>query len=74
MLQAFPATKNNSVEIAYISKKNLRYTFDTDWLSKLMEEYWFLDPMLRLAISSASLNFLFLKPSTTIFPMHGPSN
>ena len=25
---AFPATKNNSVEIAYISKKNLRHTFD----------------------------------------------
>ena len=25
---AFPATKNNSVEIAYISNKNLRYTFD----------------------------------------------
>ena len=24
----FPATKNNSVEIAYISYKNLRYTFD----------------------------------------------
>ena len=25
---AFPATKNNSVEIAYISYKNLRHTFD----------------------------------------------
>ena len=25
---AFPATKNNSVEIAYISYKNSRYTFD----------------------------------------------
>ena len=25
---AFPASKNNSVEIAYISHKNLRYTFD----------------------------------------------
>ena len=25
---AFPATKNNSVEIAYINYKNLRYTFD----------------------------------------------
>ena len=25
---AFPATKNNSVEISYISYKNLRYTFD----------------------------------------------
>ena len=24
---AFPATKNNSVEIAYISNKKLRYTF-----------------------------------------------
>ena len=28
MRLAFPATKNNSVEIAYISYKNLRYTFD----------------------------------------------
>ena len=25
---AFPATKNNSVEIAYISYKNLKYTLD----------------------------------------------
>ena len=25
---AFPATKNNSVEIAYISYKKLRYTLD----------------------------------------------
>ena len=25
---AFPATKNNSVEIAFISDKKLRYTFD----------------------------------------------
>ena len=25
---AFPASKSNSVEIAYISYKNLRYTFD----------------------------------------------
>ena len=25
---AFPATKNNSVEIAYISYKKLRYTFE----------------------------------------------
>ena len=25
---AFPATKNNSVEIAHISYKNLRYTFE----------------------------------------------
>ena len=28
-----------------------------------MEEYWFLSPMLRLAISSASLNIFFLKLS-----------
>ena len=28
MRLAFPATKNISVEIAYISYKNLRYTFD----------------------------------------------
>ena len=25
---AFPATKNNSVEIAYISNKKLRYSFE----------------------------------------------
>ena len=28
-----------------------------------MEEYWFLAPMLRLAISMASLNIFFLKLS-----------
>ena len=31
------------------------YTFDKS-AEKLMGEYWFLAPMLRLAISSASLN------------------
>ena len=41
---------------------------------KLMDEYWFLAPMSRLAISSALLNIFFLKRSTTIFPLHGPSN
>ena len=34
-----------------------------------MEEYWFLAPMLRLAISSASLDIYFLKLSTTTPPL-----
>ena len=55
---AFTAGKSNSVEIAYISYKNLRYTFDKS-AEKLMEEYWFQAPMLRLAISWASLNIFF---------------
>ena len=53
----FPATKNKSVEIA--PKK---FTIDIPSINpprKLMEEYWFLAPMSRLAISSASLEYFF---------------
>ena len=51
---AFPATKNNSAEIAH-----KKFTIDIPSINpprKLMEEYWFLAPMSRLAISLASLN------------------
>ena len=70
----FPATKNNSVEIAYVSYKKLRYTFD-----KIAEK---IDG--RVLVPSSHVKaydflgfveyFVFLKPSTTIFLLHGPSN
>ena len=68
-------SKNNSVEIAYVSYK--KFTYDISSINpprKLMEEYWLLFSMLQLAISSAWLNIFFLKLSTTIFPFNGPSN
>ena len=69
---SFPRNqKNNSVEIAYISYKNLRYTFDK---SAEKIDGGVLAPMLKLAISSDLLNFFFLKLSMRIFPLNRPSN
>ena len=69
---AFPATKNNS------GNRPQKFTIDIPSINppkKFMEEYWLLLAlMLRLAISSASLNIFLLKLSTTIFPFPGPSN
>ena len=55
---AFPAGKSNSVEIAYISNKNVRYTFDKS-SEKIDERVLVPSPMLRLAIFSASLTLFF---------------
>ena len=55
---AFPATKNNSVEIAYIGYKTLQYTFDKS-AEKIDGRIVVPSPMSTLAISSASLNFFF---------------
>ena len=65
---AFPASKSNSVEIAYISYKNLRYTFDKPAekidggvlvLSSHVEAYDFL----------GFVEYFSLKLSTTTFPL-----
>ena len=42
----FPATKNNSVEIAYISYKNLRYTFDK-FAEKIYGRVLVLSPLVK---------------------------
>ena len=69
---AFPATKNNSVEIAYISYKNLRYTLD-----KLAEK---IDGRVLVPSSHVKacdflgfVEYFFLK-LLTIFPLCGPKN
>ena len=67
----FPTTRNKC--------RNCPKKFTIDILSinlprKLMEKDWFPAPMSRLMISSALLNILFLKLSTTIFQLPGPSN
>ena len=55
---AFPATKNNSVEIAYIRYKTLQYKFDKS-TEKIDGRIVVLSHMSTLAISSASLNIFF---------------
>ena len=42
----FPAIKNNSVEIAYISYKNLRYTFDK-FAEKIYGRVLVLSPLVK---------------------------
>ena len=63
----------NSVEIARISYK-INDIPSINLPRKLIEEYWFLAPMLRLAIPSASLNFFFCKRYAAILPLYGPNN
>ena len=55
---AFLASKSNSVEIAYISYKNLRYTFDKS-AEKIDGRVLLPSPHVGLAISSASLIMFF---------------
>ena len=70
---AFPATKNNSVEIAYISYKNLRYTFDK-FAEEIDGRVLVPSPHVKACDFLGLLEYLLLKPSTTIFPLQGPSN
>ena len=71
---AFPATKNNSVEIAYISYKKLRYTFDK-FAEKIDGRVLVPSPHVKAYDFLVFVEyFVFLKPSTIIFPLHGPSN
>ena len=70
---AFPATKNNSVEIAYISYKNLRHTFDK-FAEKIYGRVFVFSPHVKACDFLGFFEFFFLKPSTTMFPLHGPSN
>ena len=58
---SFPPTKNNSVEIAYINNKKIKDILSINSPRKLMEEYQFLAPIPRLAISSALLSTLHNK-------------
>ena len=70
---AFPATKNNSVEIAYISYKNLKYTLDKS-AEKIDGIVLVPSPHVKACDFLGFVEYFFLKPSTTIFPLHGPSN
>ena len=70
---AFPATKNNSVEIAFISYKNLRYTFDK-FAEKIDGRVLVPSSHVKAYDFFGFVEYFFLKPSTTIFPLHGPSN
>lgn len=74
-LPALCVTKHNSVEIVYIDYKNLRYNFNAispPW--KLIEENFFLAPMLRLAIFRLCCIFQVLKLSMKISRWYLPSN
>ena len=73
MRLAFPPTKNNSVEIAYISYKNLRYTFDK-FAEKINGRVLVPSPHVKACHFLGFVEFFFLKPSTRIFPLLGPSN
>ena len=55
---AFPATKNNSVKIAYISYKNLRYTFDK-FAEKIYGRKLVLSPHVRACDFLDFGNFFF---------------
>ena len=70
---AFPATKNYSVEFAYISYKKLRYTFDKS-PEKIDGRVLVPSPHAKACNFLGLVGYFFLKLSTTIFPLHGPSN
>ena len=55
---AFPATKNNRVEIAYISYKNLRYTFDK-FAEKIDGRVLVLSPHVKLCDFLGFVEFFF---------------
>ena len=61
---AFPATKNNSVEIAYVSYKNLRYTFD-----KSAEEI-----NGKVLVPSSHVKVCDFLGFVEFFPLYGPNN
>ena len=65
---AFPATKNNSVAIAYISYKNLRYSFDRS-SEKIDGRVLVASPNVKACDFLGFVEHIFfLKLSTTIFP------
>ena len=66
---AFPASKSNSVEIAYISYKNLRYTFDQS-AEKIDGRVLVPSPHVKACDDFLSFDeYFFLKLSTTTFPL-----
>ena len=74
MRLVFPAIKDNSVEIAYISYKKLRYTFDK-FAEKIDGRVLVPSPHVKAYDFLGFVEyFIFLKPSTTIFPLHETSN
>ena len=68
MRLVFPAIKDNSVEIAYISYKKLRYTFDK-FAERIDGRVLVPSPHVKACDFLGYVEFFFLKPSSTIFPL-----
>ena len=65
---AFPASKSNSVETAYISSKNLRYTFDKS-AEKIDGRVLVPSPHVEAYDFLGFVEHFILKLSTTTFPL-----
>ena len=65
---AFPESKSTSVEIAYISYENLRYTFDKS-AEKIDGSVLLPSPHVKACDFLGFVEIFFLKLSTTTFPL-----